>query len=606
MLPENRLSTIPVPSAYLKPDGTRRSVRKDREYGGVALQDPTQGMYYQIWDFECVGNQILVSAPNHTRSLLLTHSSAVKEISATFDQNMNPCVAFVDAFDVAWLYWFDTVAGSQSVSDIVADFGAVEGLISPRVALDDKRQSQSGTSDILLMYVENKRLCMRRQRDRFLVEYVIALRVNASILDMGMARNGRFQLKMKYNGLQQQGIPPPVDPNDPNPPPVTPDPGIPGQPGGPIIPPPNNPPPAYPPNPPTPTSVALGVNLLDPMDVVDWGPYEPNYHYSGIEYSEPLAPGVMTEPSTNVFRVLKQNPTGDADDLIRFAPRYGKLKYDCPDGPIPAHRVRLQLKVRIWGNPPSNPLIGDDTYIALYVAVAAPNQNVVQRVEYAPGDVQGRDQFIDIDVAVRQVTSSRANRRVVPTFTIITRNLDAEIEISLLSFVVTSGPAYAMTQLAIPVNAGDWSIVSGTNVTLGTNNVGKTDSYGNGLPNNGLVKGNTAFPGLRTNHWLRVTYDINSTASAYGLYNEPGAMGGVYRGVESEFRARVVRGLDVPVISWHRVKSDGEQIYLGAALRCVANSACTVKNFTVELTDDPVLGLPYDYDYSPGILPGGY
>lgn len=212
MLPENRLSITTLKAPFLAPDGMRTSVTKDREYGGIALNDPTKGMFVQIWDFKAVGNKVILESPTFLSDVLFEHTSNIQSISCTFDQNMNPCVAFVDVFDIPWLYWFDTAQGLQVFSRIDTDFLAGEGVVTPTVALDDKRATQTGTSDIILAYVQNKVLKMRIQRDRFQTEYILAYRVNAKILDMGMNSKSRMQFKLKYNGLTKEELGPPIYP----------------------------------------------------------------------------------------------------------------------------------------------------------------------------------------------------------------------------------------------------------------------------------------------------------------------------------------------------------------------------------------------------------
>lgn len=206
MLPNNALSSVPVKAPYLWPDGVRTSVLKDQERGGMGLQNPAPSLMYQPWYFEVLDRRLLVSSATHLRSVLIEHTSAIVEISGTFDQNMNPCVAFVDQIGAGWLYWYDTAVGAQVLDLLETTIGLGEGFISPRVCLDDKRQSQSATSDIILAYMRNSSLFMRVQRDRFRVEYLLATQINGRLLDIGMNKGNRVQLKIKYEGLQVQQL----------------------------------------------------------------------------------------------------------------------------------------------------------------------------------------------------------------------------------------------------------------------------------------------------------------------------------------------------------------------------------------------------------------
>jgi hypothetical protein len=142
--------------------------------------------------------------PQTTGSPVVVHSVAgVTQLSFCFDQNGNTTIAYTQAA-VAYLYWFDTLAGMYVTT------ASAEGAISPAVTLDDKRVTQTQSNDIILMYTKQEidliyTLFMRRQRDRFLIEYEQATGVRPHIVNFGMHKGLRLQISL------QGAFPPPVE-----------------------------------------------------------------------------------------------------------------------------------------------------------------------------------------------------------------------------------------------------------------------------------------------------------------------------------------------------------------------------------------------------------
>ena len=63
----------------------------------------------------------------------------------------------------------------------------------PRVELDDKLIANSPTSDIILGYCYEDKLCYAQQRDRYETEYVIARDQDKHLLwKIGFTQDGRF------------------------------------------------------------------------------------------------------------------------------------------------------------------------------------------------------------------------------------------------------------------------------------------------------------------------------------------------------------------------------------------------------------------------------
>lgn len=191
-LPNNALSASPAPSNFVGARALPTSKIVDYEDGGIAIQDTSKGLMYQRWrallinpgrsdsyvqlDAESVSPFTLISLPGIT------------EISISFDQLMRPTIAYVQS-NIAFLRWYDS-----SVSDYVTtEIGA--GIITPRVALDDKRFAATNgyqTNDIVLAYIKAGDLYYRQQRDRYSIERLLKIGVKP-LIKVGFSRGLRFQ-----------------------------------------------------------------------------------------------------------------------------------------------------------------------------------------------------------------------------------------------------------------------------------------------------------------------------------------------------------------------------------------------------------------------------
>lgn len=163
---ENRLSTQVVPGDFQTPDDLETSALIDYELGGIALNDPTQGLRVQTWTavYDSGTSDLTLSAPS-AGSTVLWNRPGITEISLAFDQNMNPFVAYVQSGQAKY-YWWDTNLPGFTTTNLPV------GSVTPRCCLDDKRETQTAASDTILAYVLGTALYMRRQRDRFTIDYL--------------------------------------------------------------------------------------------------------------------------------------------------------------------------------------------------------------------------------------------------------------------------------------------------------------------------------------------------------------------------------------------------------------------------------------------------
>jgi hypothetical protein len=192
MIPGNSLSNPTEYAPFLYGDSLPTTNHIDYEMGGIAIQDASQGLQYQLWQAALVGNNVILT-PQITISSPVTIYSGnnITEISFTFDQNMTPFLAFVQD-GTAKYYWYDNSLHSYTTVSLPS------GVTNPRVCLDDKRAIESalGHNDIILAYIRSNNLCFRMQRQRFLTEYVLATNVNATLVKIGMNTVNRLQFEL--------------------------------------------------------------------------------------------------------------------------------------------------------------------------------------------------------------------------------------------------------------------------------------------------------------------------------------------------------------------------------------------------------------------------
>lgn len=193
MIPEERISSEQLRSAFL---GAKNSPdigpMLDRENGGVALQDPSQGLLVRQWLGTASSTQIQISTQG-VSPIVVVNDVDISEFSFSFDQNMNVVVAYV-AGGVTKLNWFDVMVPGQ----VTTSFGS---LVTPKVSLDDKHELANDTSDVIFSYIRDGSLYYRQQRERYQTERLLA---DATTLEengisdprlrrIGMNVNLRFQ-----------------------------------------------------------------------------------------------------------------------------------------------------------------------------------------------------------------------------------------------------------------------------------------------------------------------------------------------------------------------------------------------------------------------------
>ena len=189
MLPEKLLSSEYVPGVFLPPDGNARRPLHDYEMGGIALQNPTQGLMVQAWHcyYNLDESAVFVEAPSLAAPIKIFDQVGISELSFCFDQNMRwSCVYKLESGGTEFR-WYDSQQGKYVITDLAA------GIVTPFLALDDKRPNQLSASDMILTYLRGSTLYFRAQRDRFLIEYPLAESIKGSISNFGMNNKLRME-----------------------------------------------------------------------------------------------------------------------------------------------------------------------------------------------------------------------------------------------------------------------------------------------------------------------------------------------------------------------------------------------------------------------------
>jgi len=196
---EDRMSTIPAPSAYLQPDGNQRILSEDWERGPLALEDITAGLFYQdwklTWDFN-TGDFTVTPQSYGFASKVLFGVPGVTQCSLAFDKTGHVNIAYTSN-GMPYLYWYDTVAAGWLTT-------ALPGAVNcPTLTLDDKRKMESANNDIILWWTEDQgggsyTLYRALQRDRFdpLVPKLMQSGLPKNIFKCGMHDGLRIQLSL--------------------------------------------------------------------------------------------------------------------------------------------------------------------------------------------------------------------------------------------------------------------------------------------------------------------------------------------------------------------------------------------------------------------------
>ena len=189
MFQQNRLSTTKQLGLILPVEARVISDLVDYEKGGVALNDVSLGLNVQTWKGTYEQSRFILKPETGPATVVLAVDS-VTAFSFTFDQNMRPTIAYEQNDDL-WLWWWDTTVSQH----VFTKFGPAR---CPRLTLDDKRDSQSGNSDIIFAYIKpNGDLCFRLQRERYLTERVLKSGIHDKTKLKNVSLNNKLRLQFE-------------------------------------------------------------------------------------------------------------------------------------------------------------------------------------------------------------------------------------------------------------------------------------------------------------------------------------------------------------------------------------------------------------------------
>lgn len=193
MLPDQVLSSTAFQAQFRYPRNIPRRPLVSYEYGGVALNDASQGLRRRVWKMEYLDGDFILSADGVEAATVLSIDS-VTEFDFTFDQNMRLAIAYETVVGGvgggARFYWYDSTLSDYTTLELGSS------ATTPRCALDDNRDYQTSVSDIILAYVRAGTLYYREQRDRYTVERSLLENAGAGLVQIGMNNLWRFQFQL--------------------------------------------------------------------------------------------------------------------------------------------------------------------------------------------------------------------------------------------------------------------------------------------------------------------------------------------------------------------------------------------------------------------------
>lgn len=205
MLPDGTLASVATVSGFHYPVKTPLPDDKlqDWELAGRYLNYPDEGLLVKVWHLRAVYDRVantvrvILFAPGGVSpteaSRELFNYPNITEVALSFDQNMNPFVAYMKGAE-AWIYWYDGTVPGMVHTMLPA------GCTDLRCTLDERRDFAILESDIVLSYLRAENLCVRYQRDRYTVEYILRTNVGENCRLVSMARNSgnRLQWRLRF------------------------------------------------------------------------------------------------------------------------------------------------------------------------------------------------------------------------------------------------------------------------------------------------------------------------------------------------------------------------------------------------------------------------
>ena len=186
-----QLSSTPVEGVAYK---SNLSAYKGSVFGGTEYGKFNGFVSLDNWMYSYTPNngtlQVWKENDEDVRYEIFTSIFGISEISFTFDKQMLPVASYMQN-KLCYIYFFDSSLNSYNTLNI-------PNAISPKVALSSIHFSHVQDSEVILGYVtENKKLCIRLQKDRYSIEYPIKIfDKKIKLYNIGYSNKNRFQYEV--------------------------------------------------------------------------------------------------------------------------------------------------------------------------------------------------------------------------------------------------------------------------------------------------------------------------------------------------------------------------------------------------------------------------
>lgn len=191
MIPQGKISKYSASNKLLVP--IRENHLIDYEWGGIAIQDTSQGMRYQVWQvfYNRLISSICIRRMAFSEEIvILPNMQNITRLGLAFDLNMRPTICYVQN-GISYLYWYNLFTNEATITEFT-------DMKNPCITLDDSRSVQSSQSDIILAYQIGRDLYYRQQRDRYQIPLLLIENHRASTLfQIGMNLGNRLQFNFK-------------------------------------------------------------------------------------------------------------------------------------------------------------------------------------------------------------------------------------------------------------------------------------------------------------------------------------------------------------------------------------------------------------------------
>lgn len=183
MIPANTITPAPIVSDFLGWTSADYDPLSQTVYGGIALNDPSMGRMYQLWNISYIDGLINVKPVNGAVVFTLSVAN-VTTVGLAFDNNMSVVISYQVA-DTSNIYYYDTAIASFVTK-------TVTGTTSCQVAVDDPRQVNETNSDVIFSYTNNGSLYWSQQRDRYDIARLVG-QTQKRLIKIGPNVGNRFQ-----------------------------------------------------------------------------------------------------------------------------------------------------------------------------------------------------------------------------------------------------------------------------------------------------------------------------------------------------------------------------------------------------------------------------